>query len=69
MQIDDTLTIEALNMADGADVHDVAGLVAMYRCLSREGLDATELERELRCYVAAKRLDRLTAKVVVGIFA
>ena len=56
MQIDDALTTEALSLADGTDVHDVAGMVAMYRCVATEGCDATDLERELRSFVARKRL-------------
>jgi hypothetical protein len=58
MQFDESLTVEALNLADGSDIHDVAGMVAMYRSVAREGCDATELERELRRYVAGKRLQR-----------
>jgi hypothetical protein len=60
MSFDDVLPTEALFLADGADIHNVAGLVAMYRCLKREGLDATEIERKLRHYVARKRMERLS---------
>ncbi|HZZ26828.1 MAG TPA: hypothetical protein VFE46_02380 [Pirellulales bacterium] len=56
---DEALTTEALYLADGADIHNVAGLVATYRSVAREGLDAGELERELRRYVACKRMGRL----------
>jgi hypothetical protein len=56
MRFDDSLATDALNLADGADIHDVAGIVAIYRSVVREGLDATELEQELLSYVAAKRL-------------
>jgi hypothetical protein len=56
--MDNALTIEALGLADGADIHDVAGLVAMYRSMMRDGIDASELESELRRYVARKRLER-----------
>ncbi len=59
MRIDDSLTIEALNLADGSDIHDVAGMVAVYRSLEREGCDTAEFERELRRYIAAKRMERL----------
>ena len=55
---DDSPATEALFLADGADIHDVAGLVAMYRSLKREGLDATEFERKLRQYVSLKRMKR-----------
>jgi hypothetical protein len=64
MPFDDALTVEALNLADGADIHNVAGMVAMYRSVTREGLDASELERELRGYVASKRMEHLTATLV-----
>lgn len=56
MQIDDALTTEALSLADGTDVHDIVGMVAMYRSIVREGSDATDLERELPSFVARKRL-------------
>jgi hypothetical protein len=55
----DEVAVEAMSLTDGTDIHDVAGLVAVYRWLIREGLDATELERELRSYVARKRQERL----------
>jgi hypothetical protein len=58
MQFDDALAIEAMYLADGSDIHDVAGMVAIYRSVAREGLDAKELEGELRSYVAGKRLQR-----------
>jgi hypothetical protein len=54
----DTLANQALNLADGSDIHAVAGTVAVYRSLIRDGLDASELERELRSYVARKRQER-----------
>jgi hypothetical protein len=57
--IDEALATEALYLADGADIHDVAGMVAIYRSVRQEGLDATELEHELRCYVIRKRLRRV----------
>ncbi len=44
---DESLTTEAMNLADGADIHDVAGMVGIYRSVAWEGLDASELEREL----------------------
>jgi hypothetical protein len=59
MPIDDSLATEALNLADGADIHNVAGMVAVYRSLMLEGLDARELERELRRYVVQKRVQRM----------
>lgn len=58
MRIDNALTTEALNLADGADIHDVVGLVAMYRSVAREGCNVADLERELRSYVARKRVRR-----------
>jgi hypothetical protein len=58
MQNDDALATEASNLADGADIHDVAGMVAMYRGMVRDGCDATDMERELRRYVVRKRLER-----------
>ncbi len=61
MATDETLAINALSLADGADIHNIAGMVAMYRCLAREGCDASRIERELRCYVARKRLDRVSS--------
>jgi hypothetical protein len=56
--LDDFLTIEAMNVADGRDVHDIAGLVAIYRGMIRDGIDASEIERELRSIVARKRVAR-----------
>jgi hypothetical protein len=53
----DDLAIEAMSLTDGADIHDVAGLVAIYRAMIREHLDATQLERELRSYVVRKRME------------
>ena len=61
---DDSPAVEALNLADGSDIHKIAGLVATFRSLAREGLDASELERELRRYVARKRQDRLRREAV-----
>ena len=61
MRFDDSLAVEALNLADGADIHDVAGMVAVYRSVAREGCDATELERELRRYVVGKRFAKQSA--------
>jgi hypothetical protein len=58
VQIDEALTTEALFLADGADIHDVAGMVAMYRSVAREGLDTTELEYVLRRFVTRKRQER-----------
>jgi hypothetical protein len=58
MQETDTLASQALNLADGSDIHAVAGTVAVYRSLIRDGLDASELERELRSFVARKRQER-----------
>jgi hypothetical protein len=58
MHIDDGLIIQVLSLADGADIHDVIGQVAIYRSVAIEGLDLTDIERELRCYVARKRLQR-----------
>lgn len=55
---DDALANEAISLADGADIHDVTGMVAMYRAVAREGCDATDLERELRSYVVRKRVQR-----------
>jgi hypothetical protein len=54
--LDEALATEALHLADGADIHDIAGMVGIYRGLAREGLDARELERELPRYVVRKRL-------------
>lgn len=56
MAADESLAIDAMSLTDGADIHYVAGLVGMYRAVMREGLDAGELEHELRCYVIRKRL-------------
>ena len=53
------VAIEALSLADGADIHNVAGLMAVYRTMIRERLDATNLERELRSYVGRMREERL----------
>jgi hypothetical protein len=61
MSFDDSLATEALHLADGADIHDVSGLVAIYRSVAREGLDTTELEYVLRRYVARKRMGRLVS--------
>jgi hypothetical protein len=61
MQFDDSLAVEALNLADGSDIHDVAGMVAIYRSVARESCDTTEIERELRRYVAAKRMEHLAS--------
>ena len=57
MQADAVLTIEAMNLADGADIHKIAGCVAMYRSAAKDGQDyaAGLLERELRAYVVRKR--------------
>jgi hypothetical protein len=46
---------EALYLADGADIHDIAGLVGIYRSLDD---DCEEIERELRAFVVRKRLER-----------
>jgi hypothetical protein len=62
--VDDSPAVEALNLADGSDIHKIAGLVATFRSLAREGLDASDLERELRRYVARKRQDRLRREAV-----
>jgi ATP phosphoribosyltransferase regulatory subunit HisZ len=60
----DDVAIEAMSLTDGADIHDIAGVVAIYRAMIRDGLDAGELERELRAYVARKRqIGRLRARV------
>jgi ATP phosphoribosyltransferase regulatory subunit HisZ len=56
--MDDALTIEALNLADGSDIHDVAGMVGIYRSLVQSRCDSTELETELRRFVLRKRLQR-----------
>ena len=55
----DDIAIEAMSLTDGADIHCIAGIVAMYRALIRERLDASQLEHELRSYVTRKRLERL----------
>ena len=57
--MDETLITEAIFLADGADIHDVAAMVAIYRSLTREERDASELERELRRYVGRRRMERL----------
>ena len=55
--MNDSLAIEAMNLADGTDIHDVAGLVAVYRSLIREGCDGADVGRDLRCYVVRKRIE------------
>ena len=57
--VDESLATEALNLADGADVHDIKALVALYRKLQQPQLVINEIERELRCFVARKRQARL----------
>ena len=52
--IDESLADEALFLADGADIHDVAALVGTYRNCPAEV--QPEFERELRAFVARKRL-------------
>jgi hypothetical protein len=54
--IDETLADEALFLADGSDVHDIAALVGTYRKCPAEVEEA--FERELRAFVARKRLVR-----------
>jgi len=39
MPIDDALIIQVLSLADGADIHDVVGQVAIYKSVANEGLD------------------------------
>ena len=63
MQADEFLADEALRLADGADIHKVTGLVATYRSVAHESdgcgyLDTAvkDLERELRSYVAERRM-------------
>jgi hypothetical protein len=56
--IDDSLATQALFLADGAEIHDVAGMVAVYQNLMREGRDACEFEQELLCFVVRKRIDK-----------
>jgi len=59
MRADDNLIIQVLSLADGWDIHEVVGLVAMYRSIANEGMGLAEFERELRAYIARKRLLRL----------
>jgi hypothetical protein len=66
MHSDEVLATEAMNLADGSDIHDVTGMVAMYRSVAREGLDATGLERELRRYVVQKRVQRMQISCVAS---
>jgi hypothetical protein len=66
MKFDDALATEVLSLADGSDIHDVAGMVAVYRSVALERCDTTELERELRRYVAVKRMGRLTSILAHG---
>jgi hypothetical protein len=56
--IDETLADEALFLADGSDVHDIAALVGTYRKLDGPAEIQQEFERELRAFVARKRLGR-----------
>jgi len=58
MDVDDALITEALQLADGSDIHDVVGSIAIYRSVANEGLDLSELERKLRSYITNKRLQR-----------
>lgn len=58
MRFDDSLAALALTLADGSDIHDVAGMVAVYRAVAKEGCNVADLERELHRYVVRKRLQR-----------
>jgi hypothetical protein len=69
MSYDDTLATEAINLADGADIHAVTGIVSIYRSVTREKYDAMELERELRSYVARKRQQRFQLRRLSGLDA
>jgi hypothetical protein len=53
---DDTLANEALGLADGAHIHSIKALVALYRNLKEPAEVIQEIERELRCFIAQKRL-------------
>ena len=59
------LADEALTLADGADIHDVAGLVAIYRHLE-DAATRDEIERELRSFVARKRLAAIPFSPLAG---
>jgi hypothetical protein len=56
MRVDDAY------LSDGADIHDIAGLIGIYRSLAEVNGDATDLERELRSFVVNKRLAKLSPK-------
>jgi hypothetical protein len=60
MSIDQDLVAEAHRLTDGSDIHDILGLVAMYRSAVKEGVEsvAAEFERGLRSYVVSKRVQR-----------
>jgi hypothetical protein len=65
MIFDEVLTVEALNLADGSDIHDVAGMVGIYRSLAKEDHETAaiaELEAELRKYIARKRIELAIAR-------
>ena len=65
MQVDTNLADDAISLADGTDIHDIASLVAMYRTLSNQPdlEDAiANLEHSLRAFVARKRWERITVK-------
>ena len=51
------LADDALTLADGADIHDVAGLVAIYRSIE-DAATRDEIEHELRAFVNRKRMER-----------
>jgi hypothetical protein len=65
MSIDQSLIAEAESLADGSDIHNVTALVGMYRKLEDHELAAV-FERELRQFVARKRLARLPQEWMVG---
>jgi hypothetical protein len=58
MQIDQSLVEQAEILADGSEIHDVKGLVGMYRNIEDREV-AAAFERELRSFVVRKRLARL----------
>jgi hypothetical protein len=68
MSFDEVLTVEALNLADGSDIHNVAGMVGIYRSLDKEDHETgaiAELEAELRKYIARKRIKLTLARSFV----